>query len=182
MMRRGQRRMGLVLALALGLGAALVLRVETGFATGEENTRGAQHGPSCSYEESRGIVDQFVDAYNNGDEEDAAPFLGPKFRWLSADDRVSGEPLFVTYEPGGAKAYLRERFARGEQLLLQEFHLSDPGGAPPRDLVNFWYRLHRTLDEATFKVMGKGALDCDSREIFVWSMADCDDVLLDSAG
>jgi hypothetical protein len=182
MMRHGQRHLGLVLALAIGLGVSVTLSVETGFATGAETSPEPPGGLTCSYDESQGIVDQFLDAYNNGDEAEAALFFGPKFRWLSANDRASGEAFFVTYEPGGATAYLRGRYARGEELLLREFHLSDPGGVPPRDLVNFWYRLDRMLDGHTFKVMGKGALDCDGREIFVWSMADCDDALLDSGG
>ena len=135
-------------------------------------TPATRPGAVCLYDEAKGVVVDFLDAYNRADEAAMARFFGPKFRWYSATNRMGGEPHFVAHRSVDALTYLHSRVMKGERLTLSEFHVTDPSGAPPRDLVNFWYRLDRTLAGTSFMGMGKGALDCDAREIFVWSAGD----------
>lgn len=122
----------------------------------------------CEYDEAKAIAEAFLDAYNRGDSRTLAQFFGEKFQWWSATN--PHEPHFVAYRPDMALAYFERRHAEGEHLTLREFHLSDPTGRPPRDVVNFSFNLDRTFQNNTLLVVGKGAMDCEAREIFVWSM------------
>ncbi len=122
----------------------------------------------CEYDQAKAIVEAFLDAYNRGDSRMLAQFFGEKFQWWSAT--YPHEPHFVAYRPDVALAYFQRRHAEGERLTLREFHLSDPTGRPPRNLVNVWFNLDRTFRNTIFLIVGKGAMDCEAREIFVWSM------------
>ena len=122
----------------------------------------------CTYEEARGIAEAFLHAYNRGDQRALAGFFGRKFKWYSATN--PDEPHFVAYQPEAALAYFERRHALGERLTLREFHVTGEPREPPRDLVNFWYELDRQFEDRTLRAIGKGAMDCEGREIFVWSM------------
>lgn len=122
----------------------------------------------CTPDEARAIVEGFLDAYNRGEQQALAKYFGRKFKWYSATN--AGEPHFVSYHADGALEYLERRHGLGERLKLREFHVSDPAGRAPRDLVNFWYILERTFEGKTYRAVGKGAMDCEAREIFVWSI------------
>jgi hypothetical protein len=97
-----------------------------------------------------------------------AGFFGREFRWYSAT--IPNGDHFVAYRADHALDYVVRRHALGDRLVLRAFHVADPSGAPPRDYVTFWYELDRIVDGEAVQRVGKGALDCGTREIFVWSM------------
>lgn len=124
----------------------------------------------CAYDEAQAIVAGFLDAYNRGDRQGLSGYFGRQFKWYSATN--PGEPHFVTYGVSEALDYFERRHTLDERLTLRAFHLSgqDPTQATQRTEVNFWYELDRTFQGRTFQAMGKGAMNCEAREIFVWSM------------
>lgn len=121
----------------------------------------------CGNDEARGIVESFLGAYNRGDQRAVAGFFGRHFKWYSA---TSPEKHFVAYRVADALEYLDRRYALGERLALHQFFLAGPTGTAPRDSANFWFEVERTVEGRIFRGIVKGAMDCEAREIFVWSM------------
>jgi hypothetical protein len=129
----------------------------------------------CALEEVVTFLTGFLDAFNRGDKAALARFFPtvaaypyadkPGFQWYSVTD-LRGH--FVTYDPAALPAYFAARHQQHEQLQLLELEVA--GSWQPR--VDIVFHLRQQADDVPPRTMiGKGAIDCDERTIFVWSMA-----------
>ena len=135
----------------------------------------------CTTDEAVGIVTAFIDAFNRGDPGSLARtfpaeaarrgFVEPgKFQWYS----VGGGPghpngHFVAWTREELLPYLAERHARNERFQLLQIEVAGSWHLG----VDVVYDIERRADDIpTYVAGGKGALDCEARTIFVWSMGD----------
>jgi hypothetical protein len=111
----------------------------------------------------------FFDAFNRGDPS-AASFVDPSRGWYSVTD---GHPRrhFVTSSRAGLVEYFARRHRHGERLRLEQVDVSFGNG-----LGHIAYVLERRADDlrrlgiAGTAAHGKGAVDCESGRIILWSM------------
>jgi hypothetical protein len=111
----------------------------------------------------------FFDAFNRGDPS-AVSFADPSRGWYSVSD---GRPRrhFVTSSREGLLRYFARRHRRGERLRLEEVDVSYARG-----LGHMAYWIDRRADDLRrlgitgTTAHGKGAMDCETGEIVVWSM------------
>ncbi|MFN2389818.1 MAG: hypothetical protein ABR575_09480 [Actinomycetota bacterium] len=138
-------------------------------------TRDAQDGPpSCSPQEVGELVVGFFGAINEGSVE-VSSFFAPDMQWYSVTERRPGgdKRHFVTYGYDAEKlgAYFDRRIGQHEQLRLLEIDVAYEGA---RDLAHVAYTLERRADDLPQGhpiAAGKGAIDCGTGTIAVWSMA-----------
>ncbi|MQB01234.1 MAG: hypothetical protein GEU78_13235 [Actinobacteria bacterium] len=102
-----------------------------------------------------------------------AGFFTENFEWYSATEGNprNGGRHFVAYHRAKLQAYFLERISHDERMYLLEI---DVGYERARNLGHVAYNLLRTADDLTeyaAEAGGKGAIDCDSGRIEVWSMA-----------
>ena len=111
----------------------------------------------------------FLDAVNRGDAAAAARYADPQRGWYSVTE--GRRRHFVTSERSALARYFARRHRRGERLRLLELDVSFANG-----LGHIAYRLDRRADDLRRLgvrmaiALGKGAVDCESGEIVVWSM------------
>ena len=113
----------------------------------------------------------FFDAFNRGDPS-AVDYADPSRGWYSVTD---GRPRrhFVTSSREGLLGYFARRHRHGERLRLGEVDVSYDRG---RGLGHIAHRIDRRADDLRrFGITGttahgKGAVDCKTGEIVVWSM------------
>jgi hypothetical protein len=116
---------------------------------------------------ARGIA-AFFDAFNRGDPS-AVGFVAPSGGWYSVTE--GRRRHFVTYSRRGLRRYFARRHSRGERLRLEQVDVSHANG-----LGHIAYRIERRADDlrrlgnAGTTAIGKGAVDCASGRIVVWSM------------
>jgi hypothetical protein len=138
-------------------------------------TRDRQRGPqSCSPQEVGELVVDFFAAFNEGVVE-ASSFFAPDMEWYSISEwnREGGKRHFVSYgyEPETLESYFQRRAKQHEQLRLLEI---DVIYERERNLGHVVYALERTADDLPSSdpiVNGKGAIDCETGTIAVWSMS-----------
>ncbi len=137
----------------------------------------------CTTDEAVGIVTAFIDAFNRGDQAALARafsaqaarrwFVEPgKFQWYSIGSGP-GNPIagFVAWTREELLPDLAERHARHERFRLLQIEVAG-SWHPGVDVV---YDIERRADDVPVHVAGgKGALDCENRTIFVWSMGDAE--------
>jgi hypothetical protein len=110
----------------------------------------------------------FFDAFNRGDPS-AVDFVDPSEGWYSVSDGRGRH--FVTYSKSGLPEYFARRHRHGERLRLLEVDVSYARG-----LGHMAYLVERRADDLArlgivgTTAVGKGALDCRTRKIVVWSM------------
>lgn len=102
-------------------------------------------------------------------------FFAPDMEWYSLSEwsRASGKRHFVSYgyEPERLGSYFERRINQHEQLHLLEIDVSYE---EERNIGHVVYAIERTaddLDSSNPIVIGKGAIDCDTGTIAVWSMS-----------
>lgn len=129
--------------------------------------------PSCRPRAVGELVVGFMAAVNAGDAAAATDSFTSGLGWYSVTE---GNPErdgrhFVAREPDKLRAYFTERAQLNERLRLVDL---DVAYERDRNLGHIAYVLRRTaddLDRFGRWAHGKGAIDCDSGRIAVWSMA-----------
>lgn len=113
------------------------------------------------------VVEDFVRAYNEGDNERAGNLFSPEpdFEWYSVSRGHREE--FTAYDRSRLPSYFARRHHLGDRLRLLDLDVSEQRGW--HGGYDFAFRLVRLSDqhEASGRYHGKGAGDCT---IFVWSM------------
>lgn len=135
----------------------------------------------CSPAEVAQLIMNFLDAYNNGDQEQIAQFFPNTFEWYSDGVVVNGvevdqDHYFLT-RPGSRDdllSYAAERHQHGDRMELLQVNVVGPswhGGA------DFSFRLTREADDVQPKsegqvryVEGFGAIRCRTQKFWVWSL------------
>lgn len=138
-------------------------------------TRDGAKGPdSCSPQAVGELVVGFFGAVNAGEFE-ASRYFSPDMKWYSISEWSpdSGKDHFVTYgyEPEELEAHFESRIAENEQLHLLEI---DVAYERERNIGHIVYALERRADDLPVAdpiVIGKGAIDCHTGKISVWSMS-----------
>jgi hypothetical protein len=140
------------------------------------------------------LVIQFTRAFNVGDQGQLARLFfiseGPSppdfsqrgypWSWYSASEVAAGgriEDSFVTYNQGELLRYFAERHEQGERLELIKVSVTRTGALGEEGNVSIVYVLSRDADDLEPGLggpdrvaTGKGAVNCASHRIFVWSM------------
>jgi hypothetical protein len=149
----------------------------------------------CNSREIAGLVIEFVDAFNRGDGERLSRLFfvseGPSppdfseagyypWSWYSVSEIGEGgriEDGFVTYNQGEMLRYFAERHRQGEQLGLIKVSSTHAGLLEEESNVGIVYVLTRDAEDLAPGLggpsriaFGKGAINCESRRIFAWSM------------
>ena len=138
-------------------------------------TRDGQRGPApCSPEEVGELIVGFFGAINEGAVE-ASSFFAPDMEWYSVSEwsRKAGKHHFVSYgyEPEKLQSYFERRISQHERLHLLEIEVAYERS---RELGHVVYAIERTANDLPNSdpiVIGKGAIDCDTGTIAVWSMS-----------
>lgn len=118
------------------------------------------------------LVLDFFGAFNRGDDGKLSRLLAPEpaFQWYSApgpDGKVD-----ATYRPSATRTYLAQRHRHGERLQLV---MIDVSYEKKRHIGHVSYVITRQANDLEPKgepglVVGKGAIDCGSGTVAVWSM------------
>lgn len=138
-------------------------------------TRDDHSGPeTCRPLKVGELIVSFFGAFNEG-AVDAAAYFSPEMQWYSVSEwtRARGKRHFVSYgyDPAKMHSYFQRRASHNEHLRLFEI---DVDFEQERNLGHVGYSLARTADDLPRSrpiAMGKGAIDCDSGTIAVWSMS-----------
>jgi hypothetical protein len=142
-----------------------------------------------------GLVIDFIDAFNRGDQERLSRLFfiseGPSppdfsqggyypWSWYSVSEVGAGgriENDFVTYDQREMLRYFAQRHAQGEHLELIKVSVTQAGLLDEESNVGIVYVLTRDardlepgLGGPARVAFGKGAINCESRRIFTWSM------------
>jgi hypothetical protein len=110
----------------------------------------------------------FFDAFNRGDP-GAVEFIAPSGGWYSVSD--GRRRHFVAYSRRGLPAYFARRHRQGERMQLEEVDVSFGNG-----LGHIAYLIDRRavdlrrLGITGTTAIGKGAVNCETGQIVVWSM------------
>ncbi len=141
------------------------------------------------------LVISFIDAFNSGDQERLSRLFfiseGPSppdfseegyypWSWYSVSEVGAGgriEDGFVTYDQGELLRYFAERHRQGERLELVKVSSTQAGLLGEESNVGIVYVLTRKAEDLEPGLggpariaSGKGAINCGSQRIFVWSM------------
>lgn len=121
----------------------------------------------CTERSVRATVDAFLAAYNNGESKLVDRFIAQsRFLWYGDVGRRSDYQVRSTLA-----SYFATRHAEGDQLVLDRFSFA--GYNAPDRTGNFnGILLRRNLQNAARAVPFKGAIDCESDRIMVWSVGD----------
>ncbi len=149
----------------------------------------------CHPRQTAGLVIDFIDAFNRGDQERLSQLLfiseGPSppdfseeryypWSWYSVSEVGAGgriEDGFVTYDQDQLLRYFAERHRQGERLGLIKVSSTQAGLLGEESNVGIVYVLTRDAEDLDPGLggpdriaIGKGAINCENRRIFVWSM------------
>ena len=149
----------------------------------------------CQPRQIAELVIEFIDAFNRGDQERLSSLFfiseGPSppdfseegyypWSWYSVSEVGAGgriEDGFVTYDHGELLRYFAERHAQGERLELIKVSVTQAGLLEEESNVGIVYVLTRDardlepgLGGPARIAAGKGAINCESRKLFAWSM------------
>jgi hypothetical protein len=149
----------------------------------------------CDARQIAGLVLDFIDAFNRGDEERLSHLFfiseGPSppdfgeagyypWSWYSVSEIGEGgriEHSFVTYDKDELLHYFAERHAEGERLSLLKVSATQSGLLDEKNNVGIVYVLTRDAEDLDPKLggpariaFGKGAINCTSHQFFAWSM------------
>lgn len=149
----------------------------------------------CDTRQIAGLVIEFVDAFNRGDGERLSRLFfvseGPSppdfsgagyypWSWYSVSEIGEGGRIqdgFVTYDQRDLLHYFAERHRQGESLRLIKVSSTHAGLLEEENNVGIVYVLTRDAEDLAPELggpsriaSGKGAINCESRQIFAWSM------------
>ena len=149
----------------------------------------------CNTRQIAGLVMEFVDAFNRGDGESLSRLFfvseGPSppdfggagyypWSWYLVSEVGEGGRIkngFVTYDKGELLRYFAERHSKGERLSLLKVSSTQTGVLDEENNVGIVYVLTRDAEDLDPALggpgriaFGKGAINCESRQIFAWSL------------
>jgi hypothetical protein len=149
----------------------------------------------CRPRQVAGLVLDFFDAFNAGDQERLSRLFfvseGPSppdfssegyytWSWYLVSETGPGGRIddgFVTYDEGELLEYFDRRHERRERLELLKVGVTGPGLLGEAGNVGIVYVLSRTADDLRAELggpdhvaFGKGAINCGRRQIFAWSI------------
>ena len=149
----------------------------------------------CHPRHIAGLVIDFIDAFNTGDQNRLSRLFfiseGPSppdfseegyypWSWYSVSEVGVGgriEDGFVTYDQGELLRYFVERHRQGERLELIKVSSTQAGLLGEEGNVGIVYVLTRDAQDLDPGLggpariaFGKGAINCESQQIFAWSM------------
>jgi hypothetical protein len=149
----------------------------------------------CRPRQIAGLVLDFIDAFNSGDQERLSRLFfiseGPSppdfseegfypWSWYSVSEVGSEgriEDGFVTYDQGELLRYFAERHSQGERLTLLKVSSTQTGLLGEENNVGIVYVLTRDAEDLEPGLggpdrvaFGKGGINCGSGRIFTWSM------------
>jgi hypothetical protein len=171
----------MLLPLAICCAAALAVAADAG-------SSGAARNPAaCGPTAVARVISGFFDAYNRGDARAAVkimdPLAGPRNQrprgWYSIDETDSSGPgrHHAFYRRRPLINYFERRHRHHERMRLLTVLVGSAGGR-----ADIQFRVHRDADdldaigvERNRVAIGKGALTCSRRKIFVWSMVHPDE-------
>jgi hypothetical protein len=138
-------------------------------------TRDGEDAPtSCTPQQVGELVVGFLAAINE-DAVEASRFFASDMEWYSVTEWTpdAGKRHFVIngYDSEKLESYFRRRAKQHERVHLLEI---DVAYEPSRNLGHVAYALERTADDLPDSdpiVIGKGAIDCATGTIAVWSMS-----------
>lgn len=118
---------------------------------------------SCASDVTLAAVGDFLDAYNDGESDLTERFFTTpeRFQWYSERPQRLNDAAF---DRSTLDAYLAMRHAEGDRLDLYGF---DYNGYRAEDRTGHFSFVVSRSDGTT--AMGKGAIDCDTGKIMVWS-------------
>ncbi len=126
----------------------------------------------CGPDDVGHVIVGFFEAFNSGSIEGRVDeFVAPanRFAWFSVDG-VGEHFDDDAKDRSTLGSYLQERSDAGERLRLVAM---DTEYEPARNITHIAYNIERTepeTSEGARIVVGKGAIDCESGKIMVWSM------------
>jgi hypothetical protein len=149
----------------------------------------------CSTRQIAELAIEFVDAFNSGDGERLSRLFfvaeGPSppdfseagyypWSWYSVSEIGENgriEDGFVTYDQGEMLRYFAERHRQGERLELIKVSSTRAGLLEEESNVGIVYVLTRDAEDLAPGLggpsriaFGKGAINCERRQIFAWSL------------
>jgi hypothetical protein len=149
----------------------------------------------CHPRQIAGLVIDFIDAFNSGDQERLARLFfvseGPSppdfseegyypWSWYSVSEVGAGGRIqdgFVTYDQRELLRYFAQRHRQGEHLELIKVSSTQTGLLGEEGNMGIVYVLTRGAQDLEPGVggpariaFGKGAINCESHRIFAWSM------------
>jgi hypothetical protein len=122
---------------------------------------------------------EFFKAFNRGDQEALAGFLGTEFTWFSVSQSNSGQVVhnFTThYDRQELLSYFEERHQHGERWELYAVQSRRRGnlGTPLGSYVDLEFEMARfasdLIGEPKHIGIGKGVFHCEHQTISVWSV------------
>jgi hypothetical protein len=141
------------------------------------------------------LVIDFIDAFNRGDQERLSRLFfiseGPSppdfseegyypWSWYSVSEVGAGGQIengFVTYNQSELLRYFAERHRHGERLRLLKVSSTKAGLLGEENNIEIIFVLTRDAEDLDPGLggpariaFGKGAINCESQRIFVWSM------------
>lgn len=186
-------RLGMIAALVLGLtacrgGVATTTATPTtptvAAAGAAPTAREGTPPVPCGEATVRGVVRDFIAAFNAGDRDGLARVFPPvgadgdhpwagdlnRLRWfsLARADPGRGVDALTLATPEELLAYFAARHARHERLRLVDLTVNPDGGVPGGPAILF--RVTRTADDLPERMFGgKGGVNCAHGTIFLWS-------------
>ena len=126
---------------------------------------------TCAPESVGALVVEFFDAVNREDVAAIPGFFAEDFEWYSITEGNprKGGRHFVARDHQELEEYFSKRATHDERMHLLEITV---GYDKARDLGHVVYELLRTaddLDRYGARVHGKGAIQCSTGQIYVWS-------------
>jgi hypothetical protein len=124
--------------------------------------------PACRPRALALRIGDFLDAVSRGDPA-AVRFVAPSGGWYSVTEGRARH--FVAYDRAKLAAYFARRHAHGERMRLLELGVGFANG-----LGQIEFRVDRRADDLRrlgvvgTLAHGKGAVDCSTRQVVVWSM------------
>ena len=124
--------------------------------------------PSCSAQAVRDSVERFVAAMNAGDVAAADAAVAPKsqFGWFSVDPERLND---AAHDRASLREFLAAQVTAGQQVKLISFNFTSFRNEDQTG--HFGFRLaQRSGAEPPTEAVGKGAIDCDTGLVMVWSV------------
>ena len=122
-------------------------------------------GETCSPDAVRSVVNGFLNQASVSPERAVEGYIAPEpaFQWFSGDGRVGPD----AHDRGTLAEFLNDRYADGAEHDLE--HFQHNGVDRQQTLANFEFRIRKSQGGTSSLYPGKGALDCDTGRIVVWS-------------
>lgn len=118
---------------------------------------------ACTSDGARLVVERFLGADHADAEAVVDAYIAPEsaFQWFSTRERIAPDAL----DRSSLSGYLSDRHRRQVQQDLEDFTFNGVDGGHG----NFGFTLRESSPDAVLHYPGKGAVDCVSGKLMVWS-------------